>query len=467
MPRWILTLFFVALIGVGAHEAWRVFGPDALPPFWNRWQLRERAMEEVGSPPPTDLHKLKAKLAEYRRPVSESRTWTDVSGRKIQAVATAAADGAVQLRVLPAQTVHLVPLARLSAEDRDFVRRWTGGNPGIFAPDVSPSTHWPASFDGIRNTPLTSLPRADNSFRWQSQRYEFRSAGMMEEKSLLSIAIICESIDAAIRQAPLPLLWGRRSGERRVVVLHRSISLYEDAVSLPGSAGCFEMLTGHIHLCLPRLDSFDVEGMAREFSLEKRKNYRVLVHELVHQATPGIVYSEFPAWVPEVLADYFAATQYVPGRFRFRDSHAAVRGYLESGDVFGLQRYPVWPLEDMLSRPLEEWNRLSVRGARRLHDTAQYFQALVMVEYFARADSPNGHHFRAYLEAVMTGVPVEEATRVHLLRGRGFPELEQELAAYWNRKGIKLVYESSPNWWKEKVKFGVGIERSLHGPRGL
>ncbi len=51
------------------------------------------------------------------------------------------------------------------------------------------------------------------------------------------------------------------------------------------------------------------------------QKYDVIVHEVTHQSTAGLIYMGVPAWVPEGLAEYMAATQFAPGFYDFENTH--------------------------------------------------------------------------------------------------------------------------------------------------
>lgn len=472
MPRPLIILFILGLLAGVVQETWKVVGPRKEPPFWKRWsaQIAEVAQSNSPAADPDVETDLITRLQEENRPVtSVPRTWVATDGRRIEAIATAADESSVQLRVLPAQTVFVVPLDRLSPEDREFVARWSASEANPSRPNVPPPSSWPVAFDGGARVAVTETAEDQGGFRWESPRYELRSPGRVDFDLISALASVCESIDAVCRRAPLPLLWGRQRDERRVIVIHPTVEGYLKAGLIPNSAGCFEIATGTVHVCQPYLIEDDLMGLVQGYTLEKRAKYSVLVHELIHQATPGLTLGGFPAWVPEGIAEYFAAVQHAPGRFRFQNSHVAVRDYavsrLGADGVVDLRVYRLWHLEQILGRPLGEWNQFNVRGGRSGQGLIQYLEALLLVDYFCQGDSPQGRGFRAYLKAVLTGASTEEATRLHLLRGRSFADLERDVAAYWSQRGCSLAFEKSPKINLQDVRIGVGVQSRLSGPR--
>lgn len=53
--------------------------------------------------------------------------------------------------------------------------------------------------------------------------------------------------------------------------------------------------------------------MPSQFSLRKRDDYRILVHELTHQASVSFLVLGLPAWVGEGTAEFYSAFQTSPG----------------------------------------------------------------------------------------------------------------------------------------------------------
>jgi len=428
-------LLFLLILGVSAREAWLVFGPEQKKPSWERFLAF----------------------------APKARVWTDATGRSIEAVPISADERTVWLRVLATQTLHAVPLDRLSEEDRDFVARWRKKPSSGYSLDPAPPDRWPSEYSGATVTAAVEQGGAAGGAQiWRTSHYELRDRAGLDPETVQVLARICESVDGAARAVPLPLLWGRSEMGRRMVSIYPDEASYRAAGALPGSLGTFIPSTGAVLIYGPSLAEEDLLGRVRGFSLEKRQRYHVLVHELVHQATIGIILADFPAWVSEGLAEYFAAIQRTPGRFQFHNSHLSAKRHIV--DSFGydgvveLESYPLWSLDQFLGRGIEEWNRISATDRRDGHTWIQYAQALLLVEYFGKGDSPGGTRFRSYLEAVLTGADQTEAARIHLLAGRSHAELERAMADYWRTRGMVLDFSPSPSAAEAEARLGIGLE---------
>jgi hypothetical protein len=454
MRRFFLRIFLLVLLAGAAWESWRVLGPAKEAPFWSR---QSPESPNAKGPP----------LLSWFTTAPGTRTWTDRSGRTLEAIPIAADDKTLRLRVLKTQTVHNLPLERLSDGDRAFVEKWRKSIAGSDPLLAAPPDRWPSVYNGRGNAAPSPMPPESTGATqvWRSSRYELRSFGPLDPAIAVSLASICESIDGACRAVPLPMMWGRNRDSLRVILIYPSEEKYLSSGGLPATAGCFIPSTGEVLICAPALTETDFLGQAKGFSLQKRQRYDVLVHELVHQASIGITVSRFPAWVTEGLAEFFSAVQSAPGQFQFRDSHLAVRNHvvesLPYDGVVELQHYPVWSLDRLLDRDLFEWNRITARNDKHQEGWIQYTQALLMVEFFCRADSAEGRRFRSYLEAVLTGADRREAADLHLLAGRTHAELEQAMSTYWGGRGVKLKFVEKPSLANTGLRLGIGLDRDL------
>ena len=70
-----------------------------------------------------------------------------------------------------------------------------------------------------------------------------------------------------------------------------------------------------------------------------------------------------------------------------------------------------------------------------------YASANILLTYFARLDGEgDGAGLVEYLKAVSSGVERDEAVDKHLMRGRSFDELQEEVVKAWRSEGLKLTF---------------------------
>ena len=197
--------------------------------------------------------------------------------------------------------------------------------------------------------------------------------------------------------------------------------------------------------------------MPSQFSLRKRDDYRILVHELTHQASVSFLVLGLPAWVGEGTAELYSAFQTSPGQFTFFNQRALIRSYLN--EQIGLenqvqfQSLPLPKLDKLLSLSLYQFNRQTEKSPRG--GFCEYAAAMLVTESFCFADN---NSMRAYLEAVFTGLFHKDAAELHLMRGRSPRQIEALIANPWQAMGLKLEFVENPNLENANFKGGVGID---------
>lgn len=395
-----------------------------------------------------------------------ARTWTDVDGREIDGFLISATQTDALVRVIPADRVYRIPRAKLSQKDQAVLDEWIEGNPdGLPYPAVS--SQWPNIVDGrTRDVPIQEAGEGKD-YVWKTANYEIHSPSEVEEGTVESLGMICESIEGAIRSVPLPLTWGRPTTKKREIFLYPTRREYLETGAQPNWGGHFQPKTNQVHLVTEFLEDVDLRSFFGQYTLKKRNQYDLLVHEIVHQATLSIIAAQTPAWGTEGIAEYFAAMQNPPGRFRFNESQIAVRRHitdsLQFDGLIEVKSLPMPRLREFLYKSTPEFNIDT--GDARDGGFCYYAAALVLVEYFCHGD---GNSMRPFLEAVVTGADPASAVDTHLLRGRTPSEIETALSERWRSKGLALEFVSSPTLRLSNLEGGVGINSSLSNfRRGL
>lgn len=283
--------------------------------------------------------------------------------------------------------------------------------------------------------------------------------------------MICESVDGALRSLPLPLPVnrGRPTDEKRKIVIEPENS----PKALENAAGYWNHQTGIVHIFAQHLLEPNQQFIVFEFDKpEKLQKYDVLVHEVTHQSTAALIYMNVPAWLPEGIAEYMAATQQSPASYYFKNTHVTLKYHINKlalGDrIVKERRMNLVHLEKLMNRDLREWNQIVNSG-----DSAsplQYNQALLLVDYFCHRDHPDGIHFRRYLESILSGVPEPEARLTHLMRGRSYKDLEEKMIDLWQPLGIAINFQSrgeisiddiTIDWAAEDVKKTIAAQGAM------
>ncbi len=385
------------------------------------------------------------------------REWSNSQGKKLNAVLITSDATDCLIRVVPSQRVFRVPIASLSQADRDYIsaqadsKQWQMPEPG--------ASKWPASHDWRNLARRYQVSQSEG--RLDIGRYRIH-CGDADQERIEAITNICLSVDQAIKTVPLPLTWGKYSeGNRKPVFIHSSDAAYVAAGAPEGSAGFYNTRSGEVHINALQMEGLDLRQDIGQFRLAQRKKYTLLTHELVHQSTPAITHSKLPAWVIEGIAEYFSATQHIPGRFDYHHSQKLVEAYFSQNieDTDGLvqiKNMRLWPLDTLMSRSMRQWNQVSSDSVGKSHAQGiiQYNQALLLVEYFIHGDN---NSFKPFLEAALTGVGYEEAVEKHLLRGQSYSQLQEKLTARWASQGVDLIFQGSPAILLKDFQLEVGL----------
>ncbi len=402
--------------------------------------------------------------------VGAQKKWTLADGKEVDAVLVSADSENVQLRIVNLQGVYQAPLRLLSEADREHVQSVvrSKGKDGVLGRPLNLKTNsWPEQWKGAREVPLERIGETN---RWKSENFEITDTAGLNLKAMESIVSICESVDGALNALPLPLPvnWGRPEDEMRKILI--------EPEAPPGGmsqlAGYWDPQTGIVHVFADLLLEPDHQLVVFEFNKpEKVQKYDTIVHEVTHQSTAALLHLGVPAWVPEGLAEYMAATQYAPAAYQFTNTHELVEYHINKsvlGDrIVKDRRMHLTFLKTLMNRDIRTWNEVAARGdeAGRL----QYDESLILIDYFVHRDHSDGLHFRRYLECVMSGMSEEEAREVHLLRGRTYKEIEQKLIGIWSPLGLTIDFQDEGrflagdvaiDWAAEDVKRTIAAKRA-------
>ncbi len=360
------------------------------------------------------------------------RTWTSSDGKALEAVLVDADGETVALKT--AKGMFKLPLARLSEADRTYIAEWRAGAPLKVGP-------WPDKVEisgdlGIEET------GTDGQFTYHSPHFEFRSPTRLSKSVVREFARLFEATYEGVKALPVgfdPI--PPKEGGRFLTHLYATREDYYAAGGMQGSGGMFswrgrgrEFLSGEIKV---PLTSLGVEQVGNRYIIDQDKDSGTMVHEITHQV--AVLWSVFgaPTWFTEGLAEYMEAAPYSKGTMRFTNMTGAVeKSVMEySRD----KEFRMLPVERLMTITSQEWaNDLTSGNAGR-----NYRSANVLMTYFLHLDDPgNGEPVANYLRALREGDDPREAAAKHLLRGRDFTALAEDVRAKWRKVGFRLEYDS-------------------------
>lgn len=368
--------------------------------------------------------------------------WTDRYGRKFEAELIEVREE-IALFEFPSGSRFSLKVAELdpSARAKLVPRRVSGpqSRPATALPRTRNLGHpWPDSerHRGESRVEVISEDSEAGRFVYESPNYRFLCEVKLGDEVLRNFAVLFETAYRYCQRLPLSLESSGGGAERKTVLLFATEESYLRAGGPPGSAGCYSPGSRRV---LAPLSSLGVEIFSGTSRLDRGKQNKVLVHELVHQLTPRSYYARGTnGWFTEGLADYVATTPYTWGYFQTDPHGRTVKSYVTEYGLKGLggrglgERIELPPLREFMTM---SYSAFTGGDARR-----NYGVGLLLTHYFFHLDGQGkARRLGAYLRALDAG-RIGEESYAALLDGRSWEELERDVAAAWKAKGITLVF---------------------------
>lgn len=376
---------------------------------------------------------------------AESRTWTRDDGKTLNAEFVELKNTTVRLRLSNRKVIE-IPLNRLSAADKAFIE-------GENAPEVHMARAWPEKVPGPRNFRLKKEVQrkkdADSSNHvYVTNNFRFTSQVELDEEACDAIGRLYEGALCAVREMPLPFpradKKSRGKKDKLDALLTRDMAAYYAAGGPQGSAGVFrysmsgsgkrkiredDILNDMTIVPLPNL------GISSEGKLVgKIPDTHVLVHEITHQLTCGVVSKAI--WANEGMSEYVAYTPYDGTYFDFTGAFNKIANagkmYFQSGSA------PLpYDLETFFDFNQSQFYGQSPPAVGHPH--RNYTLAAMMLGFYFHLDGERGvKAFRTYITHLQKN---PEKAKRHLLAGRkSFKELQDDVAEAWSKHGLTIRF---------------------------
>lgn len=375
----------------------------------------------------------------------ESRSWTDVQGRKIDATLVRADSQSVILKLKDGREVPY-PLAKLSEADGkyvDGVRDQLKGDLGKEAPkkagDAGPDfdSPWPDSIRFAEDPEIITVEEdADKKqFIYESANYRYVCDVRLSKSVVKGFAVMFEATYLYCRGLPLGLDGGERTDGKLQILLFENVEDYVKAGGPQGTAGVF--ITGRNVVIVP-LTSLGVQKVGSGYMLDRDKSSKTLPHELTHQLTPETYFARGSmGWFTEGLAEYVGNTPYRGGIYTVRGNQKTL---VEYATAYGKKDTGGRALGTEISLPALKTFMLQSYQSFQESPQLSYGSGLLITIYFLHMDGEgDGKRIKAFLKALREGKESEKALEV-LLDGRTFEQLETELVKAWSRKGVDFTF---------------------------
>ncbi len=391
---------------------------------------------------------------------AEEREWTSSDGRAVRGEIQSLDGDTVKLKTVAG--IFEMPLSRLSEADQKFALEWnkramTSDEGGAARADASGGDRTVGDFSDLKLGEWPKDVSADfdvdeieevgedaetGEFIYRSPHFEFHTPDRLSTSVVREFARIFEATFVLLNEipfglAPQPIGSDDEKGYY-LTKLYASHEAYAAAGGVPGSGGMFSWsrrgneYSGVIHI---PMQSLGVEHTGVRYIVDHDKQSTTLIHEITHQVMMRWL-PMMPTWMSEGFAEVTSCQTYNNGRFRLNSLERAVREDVTRRSNSS-RDFQMLGVEQLMKITSAEWAEAlgSGQGSRN------YASANLLLTYFARLDAEgNGTALVEYLKAVSTGMDRDEAADKHLMRGRSFDELQEEVTKAWRSEGLKLTF---------------------------
>lgn len=345
---------------------------------------------------------------------SAQRSWTDDTGRKVDAEFAGMQGDSVLLRTGD-KTVPF-PLARLSPVDQAFVKELVG-KPAAGATTTSTTTDperlpidkrtWPGNVTvPARSIEITTISEsvAQRQYVYQSEAFEFSSQAKLAGSVMKEVARTFEATRSLINALPWGVVCRPPDGMPRFkAALYESRQDYIAAGGPENSGGVYN--TGDKTFKIP-FPSLGLEKRGQTYFKNDDYSNGTLVHEITHQLMDEYL-SFLPMWIIEGAAEYTEMLPYKSGTFRADSHKSGIKDdvtFWEKSEGFSAS---IGSLEKHLTMTREQWQAEAATPSQ-MRDL--YHRSQLLVYYFCHLDGDKkGSRFMRFMDAVYGEVQAKRA----------------------------------------------------------
>ena len=412
------------------------------------------------------------------------RPWKDVQGRVIQASFVSATADSVTLRMADGKE-HQLPLARLCAEDLNFVKSQSpaaapvpitaqGTTPAVTAPSLNrlPAEQrtWPENVVVPTKSIEIQVIEENVGARkcvYRSEAFEFTSQAKLAGSVMKEVARTFEATKSLVSSLPWGVVCRPPEGfERYQAALYETRKDYIAAGGPENSGGVY--MSGEKIFRVP-FPSIGLKMLGKTYAKDENYDGGTLIHEITHQVMDDFL-TFLPVWVIEGTAEYTEMLPYNAGKFRAEAHKGGIRDHIQEMQKRG---YPIeiGNLETHLTMNRATWHGIADTSNKKMGEL--YFRSVLAVYFFCHLDGDKkGTRFIKFMDAVYgdtealrtffkdprvkhlpngrfsypTNFPPpdmksETAPFKHLellLDGRGYSQIAQEMVEGYKTIGVKI-----------------------------
>lgn len=411
---------------------------------------------------------------------AEPRQWTSSDGKSIDGEILSLEGDTVTLKT--DRGTFELPLSRFAEADQLFAKEWLkssvekmksaedGERAGNVAPvlgdfddlelgvwpqyvvaeleidqieEVKPESE-PAegeSGDGEKDEESSSSSSKDSEehFIYRTPHFEFHSPDKLSTSVVREFARIFEASYGFVDQMPLGLAPKPSANGYYQTKLYMTKEDYYEDGGMQGSGGMFSWrrrgneMSGMIKVPLPNLG---VEYTGTRFVVDSNKRSTTLTHEIVHQVMMRWLATPMPTWLSEGIAEFVSSQTYDNGRFKLSSMNRAISEEVTRGRG---RDFKMLNLEKLMNISSSEWAGELAAGTGGMN----YNSANILAYYFLRLDGEgDAAYLVEFLKTLTSGdrEAAKAAQEEHLLRGRSYEELQEELAKAWRGEGLQIEF---------------------------
>ncbi len=369
----------------------------------------------------------------------EFRQWTNAENKQVEAAFTGVTGGTVNLKMRNG-TIAAVPLDKLSQADQDWVKQHgsaTTTRPALGS--SAPTTKgWPKS-TGLDEAPKATVVKEDaatKEYIYRTANFEFRCDSRLGADVVREFGRIFEGTLEVNKELPLDLKPKPEEGrELFVAQLFTNKDDYFKAGAIPGSAGVYMSAPRSI---LVPIQSLGVKMVGKRVMLEQQADNSTLIHEITHQMMNHWL-GKLPIWYIEGSAEYVTSQKYHMGRFSLTNPGANVKKYLSDHKGVWEKKFTMWHLYHLMHIDSDAW--AGAIGGGQTIAMRNYASATILTYYFYHVDGKgDAANIIAWLRAIESGTPYEEASEKHLIRGRKLADIEKEISRTMQKEMLALDF---------------------------
>lgn len=388
--------------------------------------------------------------------VTGLREWTNTKNQTLSGslvrVLTEKKDGkeekTVTLKLKKGQEVTF-GVDQLSEAHRKKLLDWLKNNPmGVVPP--SPPYFWPSDYSGS-NSPNVEYVKFDKNRKahlYHTAHFDFYVDVKISNSTVSKCVAVFDSIVEAIDALPMGMDTIPKGGRPRYqAILVSNRETYMKMGGIPNSGGFFAPSK---NLTVIPFGSLGIVEKGNKWVFDgERRSFETLLHELTHHSTSH--WHGMPPWFQEGLAEYMSVMPYQSGRFLFTNPQSAVvsairkhKDYVSGQYLLPKGEFQMVSVKQLFATNRARWNGMM---SNQIASLRNYSSSMVLACYFMHEDDDgDGAHFIDWMHAWRAAFITKKYTEYdkliekHLLRGRSYKELEEDIEAKWQRRGLRISF---------------------------